>query len=150
MSAFVVGHAHIDALVTFCLDHKVSYWLPKTHSRVAVTLDNAEEIGRILLEENETSVGHRYPGDHPEELPGAAGETAAGYRFRRYTPAIPAGLNVPLVILKACHCLEYQSCEHDGWPQSTAWIIVQAIKDTAQRALPGYDKAPGWELRRPR
>ena len=52
----------------------------------------------------------------------------------------------PIDVIKACHCQEYQSCEHDGWETSTAKAIVDAIEGAASRALPGYDDAP-WEIK---
>jgi hypothetical protein len=52
-------------------------------------------------------------------------------------------------IIKACDCLDYQSCEHDEWEQSEAWLIMYTIHKFAGRRTAGYDDAPGWELRRP-
>lgn len=147
MSAFVVGYDHIDGLMTYCLEghrpYGVSYFLPLSGNRVEINRRNVEEIGRILLEENEASVSYRYPDDDPDDLPGSGGETAAGYRFCRFD-----GRLSPVSILKACDCLEYQSCEHPGWEGSIAQCIVRGIKDAAVSDLPGYDDAPGWGLRR--
>ena len=60
MSAFIVSHKHIDALVSAMLDARMSYW--DGHNRVYVTRANAEETGRILLSENVRSVLYRYGG----------------------------------------------------------------------------------------
>jgi zincin-like metallopeptidase len=60
MSAFIVSHKHIDTLASAMLDTHMSYW--DGHNRVYVTRDNAEEVGRILLEENVRSVLYRYGG----------------------------------------------------------------------------------------
>lgn len=145
MSAFVVGHDHINGLMSYCLQRRrgygVSYFLPETGNSVEITRANAEEIGRILLEENEASVSYRYPGDDPEELPGTIGETAADYQFRQFRGPLS-----PLIILKACDCLEYQSCEHPHWVGSIAHCILEGIRKSAIHDLPGWDDAPGWEL----
>jgi hypothetical protein len=132
MSAFIVENDLIDALLSYAIDHRLSYWNPGAKTRVDVTAFNAEEVGRILLDENVASVGYRYEGriDADEK------NSAPSYRFRRYTR--PLG---PVEIIKAVHCLEYQSCEHPGWEASLAWRICQEIKSKACHELPGYDAA---------
>lgn len=135
MSAFIVGHDHIDALLTFATAEQA------TSNGVEITTANATEIGRILLTENERSVSHRYPGDG--DLPGTIGEEAAGYTFRPVT-----GVLAPLVILKACECFDYQSCETDDYRESEACRIVDVIRSRAISRLPGYSDARGWEFRR--
>lgn len=131
MSAFIVSNDHIDALVSFALAHRTSYWTGS--HRVAISHENAEEIGRILMDENVASVAHLYQDriDQDERDAGAA------YRFREFD-VLPS----PVVILKACDCYDYQACEHDGWDASMAKIIVNAIRRDAVRALPGYEAAP--------
>jgi hypothetical protein len=139
MSAFIVGHDHINALLTWAVDNQVTYD-PGFCNRLAIDRRNAEEIGRILLHENEVSVQYRYPQDAPEDLPGTIGERAETYVFR----ACGARLS-PVAVIKAVHCLEYQSCEHDGWRASVAFSICQDIKEAATYTLPGYDAAD-WEV----
>ena len=147
MSAYIVGHDHIDALLTFATADDpqafgpISYRLEPSGNRVEITTTNATDVGRILLTENERSVEHRYPGDN--DLPGKIGEEAAGYSFRPWaeTPA-------PVAILKACDCFEYQACETDDYRQSDAYRIIDAIRSRAISRLPGYSNAPGWEFRR--
>jgi hypothetical protein len=75
MSAFIVNPKHIDALVSAMLDGHMSYW--DGHNRVFVTRHNAEETGRILLEENLRSVNYRYGGRIGDDKKSAA----ASYRF---------------------------------------------------------------------
>jgi hypothetical protein len=148
MSAYIVGHDHIDALLTFASadDERsfgpVSYWLEPTGNRVEITERNASEIGRALLAENERSVGHRYPGDAPGDLPGA-GEDAAAYTFRPWAEVPPA-----LAVLKGCDCFDYQACESDDYRSSDAYRIINAIRHRAISLLPGYENTPGWEFRR--
>jgi hypothetical protein len=147
MSAYVVGHDHIDALLTFATADDpqsfgpISYRLEPTGNRVEITTLNATEIGRKLLTENERSVNHRYPGD--DDLPGTIGEEAAGYTFRPWAKAPDA-----IAILKGCDCFDYQACETDDYRASDAFRIIDAIRARAISRLPGYTNAPGWEFRR--
>jgi hypothetical protein len=146
MSAFIVGHDHIDGLLTFAVEHKLSYYVPGAHERVYFDRTNASEIGAILLTENERSVGHRYGDD--DDLPGS-GEGA--YQFRRFEPFLmmPVGKQA-LTVLKACDCFDYQACETDDYEASLAYRIIDAIRGAAIRRLSGYEGADGWELRRPK
>lgn len=142
MSAFIVGHDHIDALMSYASFKRISFYHPEAQTRTTITTFNAEEIGRILLHENERSVRYRYDTMDPDELPGTIGEDAASYRFRLYAKPMNA-----VQTIKAVNCLEYQSCEHPDWEASLAWRICQDIKAHAVHDLPGYDKAD-WEIRR--
>lgn len=137
MSAWVVSHDHIDALLTFTKDR---------------TMDRTE-TGRLLLKENVRSVAHRYPGDSEADLPGKCGETADGYKFRYFEPFSPAA-NMPAAkkaawVLKACQCFDYQSCETDDYEQSAAWKIIRSIESEAIMSLPHYEQAP-WGIDRER
>jgi len=145
MSAFLVPADHIDALLTFAIDKRVSYFVAETSARVTITTANAEEIGRILFEENERSVGHRYGEDDPDEMPGSKGENCATYRFRYFAEPV-----APVVILKGCACYDYQACETDGYRTSLAHTIIRAVEAKAIRALPGYENGPGWTIDRQR
>jgi hypothetical protein len=140
MSAFIVGHDHIDALLSFCFQRvggyqsAVSYYFDG--ARHDITRETVTETGRILLAENERSVNHRYPGDDGES-------EAALYTFKAWPFPLTA-----VSILKGCDCLDYQSCEHDGWEASRAFAILRAIRHRAIHGVPGYDDAGGWEFRR--
>ena len=139
MSAFIVGHAHIDALLTYAVAKRLYFYDPETGVR-DITAQTADEIGRILLLENERSVAYRYPGTN--DLPGTIGEEANAYAFTYF-----AGPMSALQAIKAARCLDYQSCEHPEWEASLAKRIVDAIIVTAVADLPGYDNA-AWEIRR--
>ena len=101
-----------------------------------VTRDNAEEVGRILLAENVRSVTHRYGGRLDDDEQNAA----ALYRF-----AYAGRPRSPVQLIKAVHCLDYQSCETEDWESSIAWRICQAILANATTKLPGYETA-AWEI----
>ena len=144
MSAYIVDHDHIDAILSFAIQHNARYVVPETQACVEITKENATEIGRMLLDENERSVRTRYPGCDVEELPGTIGQDAAKYKFRRWTHPIRA-----LKILKACEGFDYQACETDDYGKSLAAAIINAIRGYAIRRLPDYDNSPGWHLHRP-
>ena len=135
MSAYIVDDDHIDALVTFCIDHKLRY----RHNGVSLWIheDNAEAVGRILLDANVASVHHRYEGRIDDDEKNAA----ANYRFKRFVPGISL-----MQAICGVRCLDYQSCEHPSWELSTAWRICQSITDHAIARLPGADEC--WQLRR--
>ena len=134
MSAFIVNQNHINALVSAMLDGHMSYW--DGHNRVFVTRHNAEETGRILLAENVRSVNYRYRGEIDDDEKNAA----ASYRFTQFTRRLS-----PVQLIKAVHCLDYQSSENEDWENSIAWRICQIIIFHATTQLPGYDNAR-WEI----
>ena len=121
MSAWIVSKKHIDVLVA-------AADLPTQAER--------NELGQLLWDENHKSVNYRYTEQRPTP---------------RYTfTAPPAPLNTP-TILKQINCLDYQSCEHEGWGSSKAfaWLkkleemLVPANQTAAQmEATPEYNKAP--------
>jgi hypothetical protein len=156
MSAFVVGHDHIDALLSFATRRtrygstaSFSHELGDAFERRAITEENATEIGRILLAENERSVGARYPDckDNPEDMPGTIGETAASYRFKAWSASSPL---TATAILKGCSCFDYQACETADYETTRAHAIIDGIRHHAIHMLPGYDDCAGWEFRRPK
>lgn len=136
MSAFIVGHDHIDALLSFAVGHAVRYRFPGGDI-VEITTANATETGRILLLENERSVNERYnETDH---------ESSQSYTFK---PWRGQGNTPPISILKGCDCFDYQACETDDYEETLAALIIRKIRDRAISYLPGYDDAKGWEFRR--
>jgi len=142
LSAYIVDHDHIDALLSYGIQHHVRY--VANDACVEIGELNATEIGRILLDENERSVRYRYPGNDANDLPGSIGQDAAKYNFRRWPHPVPA-----LVILKACDGFDYQACETDNYEQSLAAVIVRKIREYAITRLPGYNDSPGWSMHRP-
>jgi hypothetical protein len=98
----------------------------------------AAAAANMLWKENMISVAYRY-GDPVEDLPGDHyvddGITKADVAAQAAVPFEAVHL------LKACACYAYQSCEHSGWEASEAFSFIQALKDKAVRALPGYENA---------
>ncbi len=134
MSAYIVTDYHINALVSFAVRAKACYSVNGNH--VYITRENAESVGRILMDANVQSVSHLYGARLSDEEKNAG----ADYRF-----AEPNRTFSPVEIIKACHCLDYQSCEVETWRGSVAHAVLQGIKAYAENALPGYDAAP-WGL----
>ena len=123
MSAWIVTKAHIDALMTAALDYGAinGYGTHKSE------LDEADKIGAMLWRENHKSVNHRYN----ENIP------VPEYHYQRR--AVPL---TPVEVVKAVHCLEYQSCEHKGWERSKARKFLQILTNAVLHKLPGYEAAP--------
>lgn len=158
MSAFLVSRGHVRFVVEAGLSLQPENYGPlswyaddpatlNTGAQLSracreLTRETADAVGSILWMENLRSIEARYPDTvgHPEKLPGTDGQDPRdGYR---HAPA-PAGTKIdPAAVLKSIDCLEYQSCEHDGWKGSEARRILEAIRDCATKALPGYEAAP--------
>jgi hypothetical protein len=45
-------------------------------------------------------------------------------------------------VFKAIDCLDYQSCEHDGWHTSNAWRVLESLRELVCQHVDGYDGAP--------
>jgi len=144
LSAYIVDHDHIDALLSYGIEHDVRYVIRESNACVNICRTNATEIGRILLDENERSVRYRYPDCDVDELPGTIGQNAATYKFRRWPTLLPA-----LTVLKACDGFDYQASETPDYETSLAAIVIRAIRKWAITRLPGYSDAPGWSMHRP-
>lgn len=137
MSAFIVSDYHINALVSWASSRNgndaVSYYWSGRRRDVR---EDSKRVASVLHAENVRSVNARYSEcDEP-----------AGFKYR------PVALGytkiTPVQVIKACHCLEYQSCETSDWQETEAFAILAGIQDAALRALPGYDDA-AWALREP-
>jgi hypothetical protein len=141
MSAYIVGHDHIDALLTFALSKRYGRGVVYTANEtlIEINCDNASEIGRILLTENERSVRHCYPNDAADDLPRTIGEDSANYEFSPFDGGL-----TPVAVLKGCDCFDFQAYETDDYKSSIASAIIDAIRKRAILCLPGYNVAAGW------
>ena len=155
MSAFIVNIRHIDAILTAALElppyQRPFRWLAAgdpedtdyqpgepwgptavanltARSRTA-TLENASNIGRMLLFENMRSFAHRY--NCKLDIP--------VYDYH-HGPKL-----TPVEVLKALACYEYQTCEHPGWKGSDAYSFCSTLRHTIIGLLPGYEDAQ-WEV----
>ena len=137
MSAFLVDVEHIDALLTAGLvygrDRSPLTWYypmpegdqPEDLAALAhqLTPASAGRVGAMLLAENVRSVNHAHGRDQWEPP----------YLFQEL-PGQPD----PVVVLKAISCLQNQSCEHPGWPDSEAYAFLDALHRMTVTQLPGW------------
>ena len=128
MSAYMVDREHIKYLV-----HAALKW------GVIREPARAAEWAQRLWDENKASILYRYPDCKEDEsrMPGTVGET---YDFGDWPQELPPYRDAVQVI-KACHCYEYQACEHPGWETSLARQFTLDLVDAACAHLPGYDDA---------
>lgn len=146
MSAYIVDKNHITYLIAAALSPRIlnnSSCFRWYHSHVWHELpkgdyDRAAEVGNLLWCENIKSVSHRYQNESSDTLPGTKESSYV---------VTPRDINRlfesfdPVQVIKACHCLSYQSCEHEEWEASEAHAFVEALESAAVRVLPGYDQA---------
>ena len=144
MSAYLVTRETIDLLVRAAITYQNPgdrfswYWLG---SRYEMN-DDRTNVGQLLLDENLRSLSARYPGEKWTDEPLYVEPKATG-PLSITAGMIPTHVRPdPVVVLKCCACLEYQSCESDDWPETEAYAVLAAIKDAAIKALPGYEAAP--------
>lgn len=144
MSAYIVEKATIDAILTFALKGRQKFGTIKRinsdHRPGEYTVVGdytPDQIGQALWDENVRSVNARYREQSEFEI----------YKFRAVykLPGKDGRYLAPIDIIKICQCLEYQSCEHDGWQDSFAKDFLDRVVDACIRALPGYEDAP-WGL----
>lgn len=149
MSAYVVSRDHIRFLVAAARSHRIvrqygMYWYHdgKSNKLDAHDRDQASHIGQMLWDENIKSINARYPDTvgKLDNMPGPVDETFIYAHSADWPREI-----TPVQVLKACNGYEYQACEHDGWKDSEAHAFIEALKNAAVRALPGYEEAD-WEM----
>jgi hypothetical protein len=138
MSAEIVDKETIEYLIIaiesfgdeFCYFHNGKWHHPKFEDR--------QMIGQLLWDTNIVSVKTRY--NHIKdikELPGPYGETF----IYKYSPT-PRRISInPLQVIKTCKYYVYQTCEFEGWEDSEAKAIIDAIINIAITKLPGYEEA---------
>lgn len=157
MSAFLVSKKHIDYIVSaahFWSKGNVGRYLPRDGGvRACDSIGRGKDpipfedfgntdVGRLLWRENLISVAHRYARTDGDTR-GSTIEIDA-YKHAWVTdPSVTDGKGPDAVkVIKSIQCLEYQSCEHDGWESSAAHTFCQNLLSEAIRHLPGYDAAP--------
>ncbi|MEX1091713.1 MAG: hypothetical protein WEF28_01020, partial [Acidimicrobiia bacterium] len=147
MSAYMVSVGHIDVLISAGLRRGMSplrwYDVPievavanndpvhsiawhNEHSQ-ELTVETADQVGAILLNENRESVNWRYDEEELEPI----------YQFRQTdTYPIPE-------LLSAISGYEYQACEHLGWHLSQAKQFCDALR---QRLCAEIRAEEGWSI----
>ena len=114
MSAFIVSNEHIASLVSFAVANNT---IKSNLAQVAAT---------TLLDANITSVNVRYKENTTSTID--------------YW-STPKKFLTPVQAIKAAKCLDYQSCEFDGYESSTAKKLINQIINSALYKLDGYDDA---------
>jgi hypothetical protein len=139
MSAWIVAKPHIDRIVTAALLGASD----DIHFLPIITVAEADAVGQMLVTENVKSVEYRYPSHaKSDDLPGPyEAYYRKPYKFER------KDLNTRAEIANAIACLDYQSCEHDGWASSEASKFLERLSAALRLpddldSMPGIDKAP--------
>jgi hypothetical protein len=122
MSAFICNLSHVTALAVHAARNRLLGWA------------DANQAGEMLHAENVKSVNYRYG-----EATSPRFALCAWAAFHPFSQ---------VQIIKAAHCLRYQSCEHPGWEKSDACKLLEAIIGHDSTGLAGYDEAE-WEITPP-
>ena len=117
MSAFEVSNTHVDAIVTAMI------WAGLTDQQ------HAESVADELLAQNRASVAYRY-----NEEP-----NTALYIFCKLQ-----GTPEPKIVIKACECYKYQSCETPDWEETNAYKMIQELENAMALELAKDCKV--WEI----
>ena len=132
MSAWIVTKLHIAAMVKWYATAKYGRECERDASHYCDLGPSwNERKAALLYAENVRSVNHRYPNHEPSE------PVAFTEREIRTAPDL-----TPVQMLKACACLEYQSCETEDYRETEAYKLMKRMENAAIGALPGYEDAP--------
>jgi hypothetical protein len=140
MLVLLIGDAAVHALLSYAITKHQHLQHPAFPDRWhPIDKDDADIIGARLVAINHQANDNRFRTD-----------TLVAprlYKFRFMT-----AINSPetksisaLDMLKLCDFLEYQCCELDAWHGSYEHGIIQSIRASSARDLPGYGDAP-WGL----
>jgi hypothetical protein len=132
MSAVIVSDYHINALVTYGVEHGASFYNKKTgwYNFSNVT---AQDIAEHLYGANVRSVNSLYK----------ERTRYSGFKYKK----VAISHLLPADVISACNCLDYQSCEIDTWEGSCAKQALEAIHEKAVSALTANSTT--WELKEP-
>lgn len=114
MSAWLCSQVHISALANAMADR--NFFAP----------ERAAGVAQALFDENIKSLRARYPDSADRFFAPAIHE-----------PFVHTDTHVrsEIVLLKAVHCYNYQSCEHREWTDSAAYRLCQDLEaDILRRA----------------
>lgn len=86
-----------------------------------------------------------------------ANAESVAFRYREPVASCPRAVAFPKIdiatidanigaIFKSIACLEYQSCEPDGWKDSNAFGLLQGLRDALLSRLLGADRSDAWGL----
>lgn len=160
MSAYLVSHATIDALVAGAKAQGPGsyHWYAgeaalsceftnfTSDSEAEYQRFNEDTLGRMLWMENLISIHARYPDtvDHPEVVPGSLeGDDVEAYT---YAPGIKVVNLDPLGLLGVIRGYGYQACEHRGWRNSIAKAFVDDLDARIVRKLIDKTGTNAWTI----
>ncbi len=154
MSAYIVDKQHILYLVEAAMCRVIMCgssafrWYTNDNTKPGgyglselrpVDFIRAAEVANMLWMENIKSVSARYPNESSATLPGPRNQdfvvVETDFNGLRWD-----GFSAPQ-ILKACDCLEYQSCEHEGWEASESKAFLDTLRKAAWHTVAGYEEA---------
>ena len=142
MSAWLVSKKHIDIIITaalFANRGNTFRWYFEGKWR-ELRLDNADEIGQMLINQNADSVGTKYESTPSTELPGDIDNAILPYHYSR-----PAGDVTAIQAVKLINSYQYQASETGDWLKTESFKFTQSLKETLITMLKGYDEAP-WQV----
>ncbi len=119
MSAWIVTHAHIDALVTQMLAEGI------------IEPAAADFIGTSLWFENHHGVNVRYSEATPTP---------------EYTYEAPEGFNLDLAkVHTLIRCYQYQCAEYDGYDDQPGYLLTEALRAAIEAKIgdPNADRLDG-------
>lgn len=128
MSAFICTDKHINTLVSFASDNRLTAAFGNP-TRIHVVYGAEQATAELLLIENIRSVNDCYKSE--------IGDVENAITYDPKTPRV-----TPVEILKACQCLAYQSDNAPNWDNSFAKALLERIQARAIDLLPGYNDAP--------
>ena len=135
MSAYLCENTHLAYLAAAAVrltDSQFGYQAPSGEYRRIKRHDwkAAAALANLLQRQNLASLAARYPND-PAETPEPV-RTSAIVQIQHLDP---------VQVLKSCACYGYQACETPDWRKSEARSVINAIRNAAIAALPGYAEA---------
>jgi hypothetical protein len=118
MSAYIVTDDHINVVVSWFIDYRKDYqlWYEINGNYGYMGQAEAVDVAQVLYSENVKSVNSRYNEQSPDEQ----------YQFT-YLAHVKEAYGIG-EIAGALDCLEYQSCETDGYHTSDAYKIITSMR----------------------
>ena len=115
MSCFVVNDYHVNALVAWGLRHG------------AILGISPDALAGMLAGANRAAFAERYEGRYADEVS----------PYEGFDRSVDPSHLVPVAVVKACDCLDYQASDWTAWDASEAAAHLVAIRATAQAACLG-------------
>jgi len=134
MSAFIVSDNNV---LIIAIAHLAEYNYDGSNTiqkYPSVTEVVAE--ARALLQENYNSYNERYQQESVTDRGYINSVTITDHGIRELINKVPA-----IQIIKAIHCYQYQSCEHEGWESSWSYKTTNELIVSLVSQIPGYENA---------